>query len=170
MSAPKILGIVLKEHRIQLLAEAVDIEILEGLFFSLMEHCLKIAEAYHYCGAQTHVLDSRELERYWIIKELGVEENAAQTVAAEHHAIDLFGIGTALFDGGRPAQLAVVKRHSALGGEHLLPPCVDLGHLREKAVAAHIHAVALVIHGTRYTAENIALFEHGDIKILALIQ
>ena len=170
VSAPKVLGIVLEEHRIQLLSEAVDIEILERFLFPLVENGLHIAEAHRHRRAYSHVFYGVELQRYGIVEELGIKEYTAQSVSAEHDAVDLFRVGTSGLYGRCTSQLDIVERHRALCREHLLPPLVDLGHLTEKAMSAHIHTVALIVNRTRDTAENVALLENGNVIILAFIQ
>ena len=55
MAAPHIFRVVLKKHGIQLFAEPVDVEILQGNLFALVHHAAQIAESRFNRGPQSHI-------------------------------------------------------------------------------------------------------------------
>ena len=76
MSAPKVSGIVLEEHRIKLFTEAVDIEILKRIFLTLENCRFEIAENDDDIVPKTHIHKGFPFERYGVIEELLIEEYA----------------------------------------------------------------------------------------------
>ena len=170
MSSPEVFGIILEKHRIELLPETVDIEILQRFFLSLVHHGFQIGEADFHCFGEAHVPEGLRLEGNRIIVKLGVEENTGYAVSAQHDAILILRIRSARIQRHLPAQRDIVRRRRALPRHHLIPPFVDFRHLCEKAVAAHIHAVALIFHGSRDAAELSALLENIYVHIVRLVQ
>ena len=61
------------------------------------------------------------------------------------------------------AQLLVVVRRRTLQRQRLRPPLHDAVVLREEAVAADVHAVAIVAYGARDAAELLAFLEHRHV-------
>ena len=55
MTSPEVLGVVFKEHGIELFAETVNIEILEGVFRAFVDQAREIAEADLHRLEKTHV-------------------------------------------------------------------------------------------------------------------
>ena len=84
-------------------------------------------------------------------------------MALEHHLVGGFGVGTARLHVVLTTEFLVVIAGGALQRQHVLPPVHDPVVLGEEAVTADIHAVAVVLDGTRNAAELLRFFEYGHI-------
>ena len=109
MPAPEVLRVVLEKHRVELLPEPVDVEVLERLLLSPEDCGLEIAEPGHDRRPQAHVRECRGLERDRIVEELAVEEYARDAVAAEHNAVGFLRVRPARGERARAAEPLVVE-------------------------------------------------------------
>ena len=75
MTAPEIFGIALKEHTVELLAETVDIEILQGFFGAFVDHRCKVGITDLHGGQKAHIGNGLEFQRDRIIKKLTLKED-----------------------------------------------------------------------------------------------
>ena len=163
VAAPQLLRVALEEHRIQLAAETVDVEVLQIVFRQLVEHGLQVAEAGHHGELEAHGLQRVGAQRNRVIEEVAVPEDTGHSVALEHHLVGGFGVGTARLHVVLTTEFLVVIAGGALQRQHVLPPVHDPVVLGEEAVTADIHAVAVVLDGTRNAAELLRFFEYGHI-------
>ena len=169
MSAPELLGIALKEHGIELFAEAVDIEIFERGFRQLHGSRFEIAEAGLHGCRKAHILDCFLFHGNGIIKELSLVVDAGNTLTHQHDAVGCFGVNAVGIELLFPSELFVVERRLALTGHHFLPPVHDALILREEAVAADIHAVAVIADGLGDAADAVGLLQNQDIIRTGLV-
>ena len=160
MDAPHLLGVVLKKHTVERLAEAVDVEVLERRLGTLVQHRGHIAATSLEGAPQAHVGKRLHRQLDGIVEELAQVEDAAHALTHQHHAVVAFGVGTLRLHGHGAVEQHVVVRRRALHGHHAAPPLCHTLALAEKAVTAHIHAVALVAHRLRNAAYGIARLAH----------
>ena len=133
-----------------------------------MDACTNVAESGLDCVLESHIPEGFGLQRDGIVKEFLVEENPGNTVSPQHYTIGFLRIGSALLHGRGPVQHQVILCRRTLDRQHLLPPLVDLRHLGEETVSAHVHAVSFIIYGARDTAEFITFFENDDLIFAGL--
>lgn len=81
-------------------------------------------------------------------------------LAHQHDAVFLFGVRTAGGERNGAAQHLVVKGRRALQGHDVRPPVHHALILAEKAMAADIHAVALIAHRLGDAADLVTLFQN----------
>ena len=163
MASPEVLRIMLKEHRIQLLAKTVDVEILERILLPLMNAGGKIAESRLHGIQKSHVPERLSLQRNRIVEELLVEKNTGYAPSAQHDAVRLLRIRTARHHARRASKHQIVLCRGALCRQHLLPPLIHLRNLGEETMPAHVHPVAMIIHRAGDAAERAALLKHDHI-------
>ncbi len=168
MASPEILGVVFKKHGIQFAAKAVDIEIFQRIFPALVDHGSQITAARLDRIDKSHIDKGFRLKGYGIIKKFLFKINTGNPVAPQHHPVFLLRVRAA---GGKrhlAVQYDIVISRRTLQGKHVVPPCIYFGHFGEKTVAAHIHAVALIVDGLGDAAHGLALFQDGNLVIAAL--
>ena len=165
VDAPYLFGVILKEHLIKRLAEAVDIKICEVVLFFLEYRRPYVAEARLHRVGKAHVLQRFAAHGDGICEEFLEEIYARNAGTHQHHAVFLFGIGTALFKRLFPAEYFVVECGRALDGHMLLPEVHDLVVFGKEAVSADIHAVTVVNNGLRYTADHVRFFKDYRLYI-----
>ena len=166
MAAPQLLRVALEEHRIQLAAETVDVEVLQIVFRQLVEHGLQVAEAGHHGELEAHGLQRVGAQRNRVIEEVAVPEDTGHSVALEHHLVLRLRIGAARLHVVVAAELLVIIGGCALQRQNGLPPIHDAFVFGEETVAADIHAVAVVLHGARDTAEFAGPLQHGHVVLV----
>ena len=170
MASPEVLGIVLEEHGVQLLAKTIDVEILQRILLAREKSCLDIGKTDYNGGAKSHVGKGLRLQGNRIVEELAVEENAADAVSSEHDAVRRLRIRTTLHQSHIAAKLPVITGRSTLSGKHMIPPGVDLRNLGEKAVPTHVHAVSLVINRSGNSAEFLGFFKNRNFEFSLVLQ
>ena len=170
VAAPQLFGVALKEHAVQHLAKAVDIEVFQVRLRPFGHHGLQIAEARFHCGGKAHVADGFPLHADGVIEEVVAVINAGDAVAHQHHAVFLLRVWPALCQRFFAAQLGIVKAGRALQGHPLRPALHNLVAFRKEAVPANVHAVPLVTHRAGDAAYLIALFQNGDVVWLIACQ
>ena len=163
MTPPQLLGVALEEHGVELAAEPVDVEVLQTGLRQLMEHGLEVAETRDHGELEAHRLEGVDGQGDRVVEEPAVPVDAGDAVALEHHLVGGFGVGTARLHVMLTAEFLVVIAGGALQRQHVLPPVHDPVVLGEEAVAADIHAVAVVLDGTRDASELLRFFEYGHI-------
>jgi hypothetical protein len=95
-----------------------------------------------------------------------VPEDARDAVALEHDLVGEFRIRATGLQIMMPAELLVVVGRRALQRQNVLPPVHDPVVLGEEAVAADIHAVAVVLDRARDAAEFLRGFQHRHIVVI----
>ena len=145
-SAPEIFRIFLKKHGVELPAETVYIEILQRVFLSFMYDAYQIAEAGLEGRDQAHVFKGFPFQGDRIVKKFPVKINPGYPVSGEHDPVRLFRIRAAGGKRRRALKDNVVISGRALQREHIVPPFVHLRIFGKKAVASHIHSVAIMFY------------------------
>ena len=160
MAAPELLGVALKEHRVELLAKAVDVKVFQRILGPLVRRRRQIAHARLHRGGQTHVADGVGVHAHGVIKELLVIVDARNAPAREHHLVAGFRVRPARLQRHVAPEDAVVHGGRALQGHELFPPVHHAVVLGEKAMAADVHAVAVVAHRAGDAAKCLRFFQH----------
>ena len=80
MTSPQLLRVSLEEHRVQLAAKAVDVEVLQIVFGQLVEHGFQVAEAGHHGELEAHSLQRVGAQGNRVVEEVTVPENTGHTV------------------------------------------------------------------------------------------
>ena len=160
VASPQLFGIALKEHAVELFAKAVDVVIFQVVVGTLVQRGAKEAHAHLHGGGKAHGLERLHLKADGIIEEVFAVIDAADAVAHQHDAVFLFRIRTAGGERNGAAQHPVVKGRRALQGHDVRPPVHHALVLAEKAMAADIHAVALIAHRLGDAADLVALFQN----------
>ncbi len=167
MDAPELFGVALKEHLIQRTAEAVDVEVLKGRDRLFDHAAVQIAAAGLDRAPKAHVDERLRLDGDRIVKELAQEINAGNARAQKHRAVFLLRIRAAGIEFDFSVQNDVVLGGRALHGHDLLPEGIDLRILGEEAMAAKIHAVAVVADGLGDAADGVALLDDDDADVVS---
>jgi len=173
--APYLLGVGLKEREVKLATEAVDEEVLKGTFLApRQERGTHITETATKGPDQTQLAQSTRSESDGIVEEAVQKVDPALALAHQQHQIFLFRVVKSCRAGnvalapvvGKPAGRtgAVFDRH------HAKPPLHHAARFREKAVAANIHAVALVAHRPRDAADLLAGFKNNGFDCGTLLE
>jgi len=84
----------------------------------------------------------------------------------KHHLVFDFRIRSARFHIVLATELLVIIAWRALQRQDPLPPIHDAFVFGEETVAADIHAVAVVLHGARDTAEFAGPLQHGHVVLV----
>ncbi len=164
--APHLLRVGLEEGEVELAAEAVDEEVFETLFRTeLMNSRLDVAEADLRGAGETKFAERVAGEGDGVVEEAAQEVDAA---AARAHQHDELRVGIGLRVGVQRLQgaMAVLIGDDSMAGalvrdgHQIEPPLHDAVRLREEAVAADVHAIALVTDGARDAADGVVGFEH----------
>ena len=155
MAAPELFRVAFKEHGVELLAEAVDVEVLQRILGQFARRRRQITHARLQRGGKAHVADGVRVHAHGIIKELFMVIDARNAPAREHHLVGALRVGPARFQGHIAAEDAVVHRGRALQGHELFPPGHHAVVLGKEAVAADVHAVAVVAHGAGNAAKGL---------------
>ena len=170
MSAPELFGVALKEHGVQHLAEAVDVEILQRGFFLLADSGLHIAASCLDGGGQAHVLEGLGLHADGVVKEFFLVVDPGYPVPHQHDPVGGFRIRAAGYGFDLPAQLFVVIGQSTLGGHDLLPPLGDTDILGEEPVSADVHTLAVILDRPGNAADGVAFLQDGDLVVLICLE
>ena len=94
--SPDLVRVVAEEHAVELLAKAVDHEVLEALFFPRADAGVQIADADLEEPCQAEILDRLAAQRYRIGKEMVQIADAREPRAQQHDAVRLLWIRPAL--------------------------------------------------------------------------
>ena len=92
VSSPDLVCVVAEEHAVELLAKAVDHEVLEALFFPRADAGVQIADADLEEPCQAEILDRLTAQRYGIGKEMVQIADAREPRAQQHDAVRLLWI------------------------------------------------------------------------------
>ena len=164
--APHLLRVGLEEGEVELAAEAVDEEVFETLFrTNLMNSRLDVAEADLRGAGKAKFAERVAGESDGVVEEAAQEVNATPALPHQH---DELGIGVELRMRVQRLQraMAVLIGDNRMAGtlvrdgHQIQPPLHDAVRLREEAVAADVHAIALVTDGARDAADGVVGFEH----------
>ena len=166
MAAPQVLRVVFKKHGVELAAETVDVEILQGVFFSLKNRCFQVAETCHDGGGQSHIFEGLPFQGNRIVEKLFIKINTGHAVSRQHDPVFLLRIRAARSRLHGTLQINVVPGRCSLLRQHLCPPLVDLRHFGEETVAAHVHAVAFIADGLGDATHVLALLQYGDVHLV----
>ena len=119
-------------------------------------------------------MDGVPVHFHGVVEELLLIVDSGHPVPGEHNPVFFIGIRAAGGDRHIPSQNFVVHGRSALLRHDLTPPVRHIVVLAEKAVAADVHAVAVVPHGAGDAADGIALLQNqhlvGFLRILPVFQ
>ena len=168
VTSPQLLCVALEEHGVQLLAEAIDIEVLQGILRLLGYGSLQIAEARHHGGGKAHVLDGSRIDFDRIVVKLLSVIDTGYTVTCQHHPVFLLRIRSACRQGHLASQLLIIVGGSALQGHNLVPPLCYPVVLGEETVSADIHPVAIVTHCAGDTADLLTLLQNQYLVLIRL--
>ena len=86
-------------------------------------------------------------------------------MALEHHLVFDFRIRAARLHIMLAVELLVIIAGCALQRQNVLPPVHDAVVLREEAVAADIHTIAVMLDGAGDAAEFAGGFQHGHVVL-----
>ena len=159
MAAPELLRVALKEHRVELLAKAVDVKVFQRILGPLVRRRRQIAHARLHRGGQTHVADGVGVHAHGIVEELFVIVDARNAPAREHHLVAALRVRAARLQRHVAPKDAIVHRRRALQGHELFPPGHHAVVLGKETVAADVHAVAVVAHGAGDAADGLRFLE-----------
>ena len=87
MSAPQILCIVLKKHRIELPSKAIDVKVLQIVIRLFVNQGSQITESDFHGSDKSHIFQSFHLERDRIIIELIIKQDAGHPMSGQHDPI-----------------------------------------------------------------------------------
>ena len=165
VTAPQLLGVPLEEHGVELTAETVDVEVLQVGFRQLVHHGLQVAEAGDHGELEAHGLQGVGAQGNRVVEEVAVPVDAGHAVALEHHLVFDFRIRAARLHIMLAVELLVIIAGCALQRQNVLPPVHDAVVLREEAVAADIHTIAVMLDGAGDAAEFAGGFQHGHVVL-----
>ena len=163
MDAPQLLGVVLEEHRVENLAETVDVEVLERFLLALEEARPDVVHPRLERPDEPHRQERRRLHRDRVIEEMTQIVDAAHASTAQHHDIIRLGIGSARLHIARASQEPIILRRLALHRHQFRPEVVHLLRLREEAVSADVDAGAVVHGRARNATDLVRLLEDDDL-------
>ncbi len=159
---PDFFGVRLEKSKVKLLAEAVDDEILERVFLALrQQRRAHVTEAATNGTIQAQIPEGGCRQADGIVEEAAQKINAALALPHQHDQIFRLRIRSHCGRGSIAllpliAKLAIfvrVGRTASADGHQVQPPAHDAVRLRKEAMAANIHAVALVANGPRDAAD-----------------
>lgn len=107
--SPDLVRVVAEEHAVELLAKAIDHEVLETLFFPRADAGVQIADADLEEPCQAEILDRLTAQRYGIGKEMVQIADAREPCAQQHDAVRLLRVRSALRQFAVAVQQPVVQ-------------------------------------------------------------
>ncbi len=167
VAAPELLGVPLEEHRVQAVAKAVDVEVLEVVLGQRTRLGGQVARAHARGGGHAHRAQRACVERDGVVEEPPVVVDARHALAREHHALAGLRVGAAVRQDAVAAKQQVVEGGGSLHGHDVLPPVAHAPLFREEPVAAHVHAVAVVRGGARDAAHRVGGLHHPHADLAA---
>ena len=146
--SPHFFGVGLEEGEIELASKAVDEELLQVLHLAdRKHHGAQIADADAHGTGRPQIGQRRLAELDRIVEELAQEVDARLASAHQHDIVFLLRLAGRLL-----RQL-------------FQPPVHDAVALGKEAVAADIHAVALVLHGARDAAHVVKALDDDRMDV-----
>src|SRR5271157_37784 len=177
--APDLLGIRLEKRQVKLLAKPVDDEIFQGFLFALWhQRRAQITESATEGAGKAQISEGCRGQAAGIVEEAAQKIDAALALANQHNQIFRLRIVRP----GRRGKLALLPLIAQLsrfinasptagGNRHQFqPPAHHPVRFRKEAMAADVHAVALVADGARDTADLLASLDHNRLDCRIALQ
>ena len=153
MDAPDLFGVPFKEHLVEGLAEAVDIEVFQRILGPLVQGGREVTESGLDGTPQSHIGEGLPFEGNGIVKETAQIVDPADPVPSQHHPVGNGRVRSAWPGGDGAFQQDVVQGGCTLQWQDLVPPVRHTLALAEKTVPADVHPVSLVTDGLGNAAD-----------------
>ena len=115
---------------------------------------------------KTHIQEKPCIELDGVVEKFLFIVDAGYPIPGQHHLILLLRVRPALFQRYDAAQYLIVIGRLSLKGHDLVPPTRHPVVLGEKAVAADVHAVAVVAHSSGDAAYLLAFLKDQYLVFL----